>query len=266
MGTASEAEFLTVHRRLRELAAVHGAEQFHLRAPELLIGLVPAESVVLSLLGPRGEALASTVSGIEMPDWVPTIWPRHAPSHPVARHMRISHDPTPHTISDFWSSRRFHASALYAEIFEPLELEDQLSVYADPGGSGVLGVSFNRRLRTFDDRDHRVAELLTAGLSSAYAAARARGSGSPGNATRLGLPPRQTEVLQQLAQGATYAQTGQRMGITLATVRTHVERLYASLGVQSRGEAVALLFSSAARDPNHDDQQGSEGSPSVGGP
>lgn len=253
MGTASEAEFLAVHRQLRELSAVHSAEQFHLRAPGLLLGLIPAENVVLNLLGPHGEPLASTVDGIEIPAWLPGAWARHAPSHPVARHMRFAHDPTPHALSDFWSPRRLHSSGLYAEVFEPLALEDQLSVYVDPGRPGVLGVSFNRRGRTFDDRDRRVAELLTAGLTSAYAAARARCSGPLVNPEMLGLPPRQTEVLRHLAQGATYAQTGQRMGITLATVRTHVERLYARLDVQSRGEAVALMFSSAAEDANADE-------------
>lgn len=250
MGTASEAEFTAVYRRLGELAAAPSADHFHERAPGVLLGLVPAENVVLDLIGPRGESIASTVAGIELPTWPPVDWLRHAPSHPVARHMRLIQDPTPRTLCDFWSPRRLHASGLYEEILEPLALEDQISVYADAGRPGFLGVSFFRRGRTFEDRDRRMAELLTVGLTSAYASARAHGFEPLIHPEMLDLPPRQTEVLRHLAQGATYAQIGQRMGITIATVRTHVERLYARLGVQSRGEAVALMFSAAAEDPS----------------
>lgn len=61
MGTASEAEFLAVHRRLRELSATTSADQFHVHAPALLLGLIPAENVVLDLIGSQGEVKSRVV-------------------------------------------------------------------------------------------------------------------------------------------------------------------------------------------------------------
>lgn len=235
----SEAEVAAVHGRLQQLSALAGVREFHERAPELLAGLVSADHVVLNLLGPDAEVLATTVHGMPMPSWVPEIWPSHAPTHPVALHMRRTRDPAPRTVSDFWSARRLRGTGLYAEVFAPLDVEDQLCVYADPGADGVLGVTFNRGSRSFGDRDRRLAGLLSAGLTCAYAAIR---TPAVAGVETLGLTPRQGDVLRHLASGASYVEVGRRMGITVATVRTHVERLYGALGVRSRGEAVALLL------------------------
>ncbi len=231
----------SVHRALSDLSEVQSCNQFHAQAPELLAALIPAETVLLNLLGPRAEVLANTMYGAAMPSWLPRVWSRLAPEHPVAKHMRNTHDATPHTLSDFWSPRRLHESSLYAEILEPLGVEDQLSIYADPGRRGVLWVTFNRASRSFTDRDRWTAELLTAGLTAAYTASRAR-QVARARPEHLGLPPRQAEVLRYLASGASYLQISSMMGISLATVRTHVERLYTRLGVCSRGEAVSLLL------------------------
>lgn len=231
----------SVYRSLSELCRVDSCTQFHVRAPELLMAHIPAETVVLNLLGPRAEVLANTVYGADMPSWIPRVWPRVAPEHPVAKHMRQTQDATPRTLSDFWSPRRLHQSNLYAEILKPLGVEDQLSLYVDPGCQGVLGITFNRPSRSFGDRDRRMAELLTAGLTAAYAATQARQQART-RPEDLGLPPRQAEVLGHLARGATYVQIGSMMGVSLATVQTHVERIYTRLGVCSRGEAVSLLL------------------------
>ncbi len=241
MGRLSEAEVSSVYRSLGELCRMDSCTQFHDRAPELLAKHISAETIVLNLLGPGAEVLVNTVHGSPMPSWIPQVWPRVAPEHPVAKHMRQTQDATPRTLSDFWSPRRLHQSNLYAEILKPLGVEDQLSLYVDPVCQGVLGITFNRASRSFGDRDRRIAELLTAGLTAAYAATRARQQ-SQSKPEELGLPPRQAEVLGYLARGATYVQIGSSMGISLATVRTHVERLYTRLGVCSRGEAVSVLL------------------------
>lgn len=241
MGLVSEAEASSVYRSLAELSRAESRTEFYVLAPELLAAHIPAETVVLNLLGPRAEVLVNTMYGAGMPTWIPRVWARVAPEHPVAKHMRHTHDATPHTLSDFWSPRRLHQSSLYVEVLEPLGVEDQLSVYVDPGCQGVLGVTFNRSARSFEDKDRRIAELLTAGLTAAYAAARARQQART-RPEDLGLSPRQAEVLGHLARGATYVKIGSMMGISLATVRTHVEHIYSRLGVCSRGEAVSLLL------------------------
>lgn len=50
-----------------------------------------------------------------------------------------------------------------------------------------------------------------------------------------------------VADGFTNAQVARALGITAATVRTHLQQIYARLGVSSRGEAVALIHWSDGR-------------------
>ena len=54
------------------------------------------------------------------------------------------------------------------------------------------------------------------------------------------LTPREHEVLAHLAAGCSTDQMAALMGLSRATVRNHVRRLFHALGVHSRVEAVAL--------------------------
>ena len=54
-----------------------------------------------------------------------------------------------------------------------------------------------------------------------------------------GLSPREQEVLDCLAHGYLYKEIAEKMGVSYATIRTHIERIYQKLHVRSRGQAVA---------------------------
>jgi len=53
------------------------------------------------------------------------------------------------------------------------------------------------------------------------------------------LSKREREVLRLLAEGASYAQVAQRLGISAHTVTSHVKNIYRKLGVRTAAEAVA---------------------------
>lgn len=53
------------------------------------------------------------------------------------------------------------------------------------------------------------------------------------------LSPREQEVIESLSQGYLYKEIADRMGVSYATIRTHVERIYHKLHVRSRAQAVA---------------------------
>jgi DNA-binding NarL/FixJ family response regulator len=55
------------------------------------------------------------------------------------------------------------------------------------------------------------------------------------------LTPRENEILALLAKGLLYKEIGEQLGISLGTVRTHMEHIYEKLHVQSRTEA-AIKF------------------------
>ncbi|PIQ22897.1 MAG: DNA-binding response regulator [Cytophagales bacterium CG18_big_fil_WC_8_21_14_2_50_42_9] len=54
-----------------------------------------------------------------------------------------------------------------------------------------------------------------------------------------GLTSRENEILGALVRGLSYKEVAQEMNISMSTVRTHVEHIYAKLEVNSKAEAVA---------------------------
>ena len=59
--------------------------------------------------------------------------------------------------------------------------------------------------------------------------------------SRLGLTPRQSEVLDLAARGATNAEVAVALRISVSTVEAHMTQALAKLGVQSRAAAANLL-------------------------
>ena len=56
------------------------------------------------------------------------------------------------------------------------------------------------------------------------------------------LTPREREVLALVARGLTSRRIAQRLGLSVSTIRTHVERCRDKLGASSRAEAVATAL------------------------
>lgn len=52
------------------------------------------------------------------------------------------------------------------------------------------------------------------------------------------LTPRESEVLRLLARGCTYIQVGDRLGMSVHTVESHVKNVYRKLDVHSARAAV----------------------------
>jgi DNA-binding CsgD family transcriptional regulator len=65
----------------------------------------------------------------------------------------------------------------------------------------------------------------------------------------LMLTPREIEVLQAVADGHSTSKIASILGISTATVRSHVKSLLAKLGLHSRVEAVSLILKSNGRSP-----------------
>jgi len=56
--------------------------------------------------------------------------------------------------------------------------------------------------------------------------------------TTIRLTSREADVLQLLARGCTYSQIGDRLGVSLHTVESHVKNVYRKLEVHSARAAV----------------------------
>jgi DNA-binding NarL/FixJ family response regulator len=80
----------------------------------------------------------------------------------------------------------------------------------------------------------RAAENPLAFTATGLAEALRRRSAAP----QTVLTPRETEVLQALAEGASVAQVGKRLYMSTSTVKTHIGKIYDKLGVHNRAGAV----------------------------
>jgi DNA-binding CsgD family transcriptional regulator len=60
--------------------------------------------------------------------------------------------------------------------------------------------------------------------------------------TRQSLSPRESQIARLIADGATNRLIASILDISLWTVSTHIRRIFAKLGVNSRAEMVAQLF------------------------
>ncbi len=58
----------------------------------------------------------------------------------------------------------------------------------------------------------------------------------------LRVSPRQAEVIWQLLQGRSDKQIARQLGLSVGTVRTHLDRLFLRFGLQDRSELILHVF------------------------
>ena len=146
-------------------------------------------------------------------------------------------------ISDFYSARQYHSTAVYSDCFRPsgIEHELQLCLPARPGrtagpGRTVRLIFVRGPGPDFCDRDRDLRTVLRPHLHQAYLDAERRRRPAPP------LTARHWDLLHLVAAGHTNAQIARRLRISEATVRTHLEHIYRLLQVSSRTAAVTRAF------------------------
>ena len=116
-------------------------------------------------------------------------------------------------------------------LLKPVRTLELLAAVRDvfTGGSPMSSQIARRVVRAFSTRESRQAPL------------------QPAPAQIDGLSEREMEILTLLSEGYLYKEISDKLEISYATVRTHIERIYKKLHVQSRSQAVARLHGTLLR-------------------
>jgi DNA-binding NarL/FixJ family response regulator len=88
-----------------------------------------------------------------------------------------------------------------------------------------------------------LAPAVTRRLISEFTRLRPAKDAAP-SAALSALTPRETEVLRLVAEGLSNPEVAQRLVVTEETVKTHVSRILAKLGLRDRTQAVVAAYES----------------------
>jgi DNA-binding NarL/FixJ family response regulator len=90
--------------------------------------------------------------------------------------------------------------------------------------------------------DSVVQERLVSAWSTATTTPAAAAAGGGSAPLPDGLTPREAEVLGLIAEGLPNAEICERLNISHATVKTHINRIFAKIGAHHRSQAVRYAF------------------------
>lgn len=136
--------------------------------------------------------------------------------------------------SDVYTEREY-SRLLMAEYFRRVGIWHELLVCLPPVGRLERRLMLSRTAddQPFSERDRLLLTLLRPHLIGIRDRVEAE------RRTTRALTPRQLQLLRRVAIGDTNRQIARDLGLSEATVRKHLENVYARLGVHSRTEALA---------------------------
>jgi DNA-binding CsgD family transcriptional regulator len=156
-------------------------------------------------------------------------------------------------LSDLVSNRAFRCSGLYAHVCRPLGVNHVMKLFLPVRKGVARSFVFDRGRHDFADRDRAVVDLLLPHFLDLEERARwrrldaalATGADVDGGIVVLDaagrLTRREREILAHVEQGLSNAEIAARLWISPATVRTHLQNVYAKLGVSRRTAALARV-------------------------
>ena len=209
--------------------------------------LVPCDAVVYSDYVPRQNrtwVYTDTAEGSFAADDAEAdrVFFGHYWSSPCSHPDRTGDYESVTTLSDHCSLREWRQSPMAVDlglIYGGLLFDrDMILPLPSPPGHSRR-IRFERFSgRDFDDTDRAVAALVRPFLIELLYAL---------DLASRAIPPlttRQRQLMNLVAAGFSNAQAARNLGISDATVRTHLQQIFVRLGVSSRGEAAAVFLGS----------------------
>ena len=104
------------------------------------------------------------------------------------------------------------------------------------GGQTENDGKFFITLKPFSERTSSAQQIITR--------LRPKPDGTPPATALAALTPRETQVLRLVAEGLSNTEIAGRLVVAEATIKTHVGRILAKLGLRDRVQAVVLAYES----------------------
>ena len=219
---------------------------------DILVKLVPGEShgVVVHDRGRGKRFWHLRPATSEHESLVPVFFANFHEFTP-ADHRRLTGSGLALALSDFISRSSMSRLAIYNDYYRHLGIEDDLNINVQRGDV-VTCAAVLRQRRGFRNEERELMNALRPHFKQAWANAQCFAHLSTTSASapvptrawtpeplevRFGLTPREAEVLIWVAQGKTNPEVAMILGIRPYTVRTHVERIFSKLGVETRHAA-----------------------------
>jgi DNA-binding NarL/FixJ family response regulator len=133
------------------------------------------------------------------------------------------------------------AGALGYLTKEATRAEIGRAVHAAAAGQAILDPGVQQRLLS--------AAARAPGAPGGSAAPGAPGAGAPGGADDE-LTPREAEVLRLIAAGQSNREIARTLFVSEATVKTHVNRIFAKTGSRDRAQATRYAYTHGYADPS----------------
>lgn len=237
---------IELHRYNQAVLALHATPslaQWPLNLLHVLRLVVSGDIAVVDGRGVEGMAATAYDPHGAIPAEINAAVHRYLHQNPLYLQRRGA----PRSISDVLSRQAWHRTDLYAEAYGRLGQEDGLAIDIPLAHSGVLTLNMTRARRGFRDAERLGLRLLEPHVQACWqrlhAQERLRAAvlEHGGDALPERLSAREREVLLWVANGLRNQQIAEQLGIRPATVKRHLENLYAKLGISGRADARALL-------------------------
>jgi DNA-binding CsgD family transcriptional regulator len=232
---------------MRSLEQIHGAEgmsQFPRAVFSALGELIEGSLFSLDTFNLKtGEVISATSDNVPISSEIKKRIVELIPTNPVIPIAR-SGAKGAIKLNDCMSQRQFEQTALYVDVFVPLGIRHQTVVTLDIPGH-IAGVTVNRE-KDFSDEEALLLTLIAPHLALAHRNlqriealrnAAAQVIPGPEDLERVGLTPREAEVLHWVIKGKQDGVIASILKISVRTVHQHIARILRKLQSETRGSA-----------------------------
>ena len=218
---------------------------FQIESLKLVNGLIPLTSSAFFLIDPKMEQKGTVLQGVDQES--DRAYREHFKdldlSHP-SRFMNRSE--TVVCLEDLYRGQTFHQSIYYQDFLQPMNIEHCCDMFFRSEGIiiAVLTLMRDSSIPKFTEAEIQKLKIIQAyleySINLAYLPARI--SQRESISQTYGLTDRELDVLEWVIVGAENKTVASELSISLATVKTHLIRIFTKLGVNSRAKLLAKVY------------------------